>query len=236
MAEKVYAIILAAGFSSRFGSENKLLVPFRGKPLALHTIDLICGIGSELFDGIFVVYSDERVAALANNITHKDLPQGRGDAEGLEKKCSESHLSSGIVLIHNTAPEKGQGESVRQGVEAAQANDNDFFLFLPCDQPFLDAATVRQILAARRKGCIVEPYCETVLETVTGLEGSLGYQGGSPCLFSGIFRHELMSLQEGEAPRAIKARQSKSIIRVMVSNPLTLADIDDREMMAKWDY
>ena len=200
MTGRVYAILLAAGFSSRFGSGNKLLAPFRGKPLAQHTIDLICGPCRELFAGIFAVYSDEQVAALI--------------------KVSD------IVLINNNAPEKGQGESVSLGVQAAQAAADDFLFFFPCDQPFLDADTVRQIYAARRTGCIVEPCCETA---------RYGNRGGSPCLFSGVFRQELMSLREGEAPRIIKARHSQAVIRVTVSDPLVLADIDDREMLKALD-
>ncbi|MDR2159652.1 MAG: hypothetical protein LBP23_06260, partial [Treponema sp.] len=35
---------MASGFSRRFAPENKLLVPFRGKPLARHTLDLVLGM------------------------------------------------------------------------------------------------------------------------------------------------------------------------------------------------
>ena len=205
MAENIYAILLAAGMSARFGSDNKLLASFRGKPLAQHTIDLVCGPCRELFDKIFLIYSDERVAALAK--------------------------APGAVFIRNPAPEKGQGESVRLGTEAALATDNDFLFFFPCDQPFLDVDTVRRICASRRKGCIVEPYCANVPGSSAPPGGSLGLPGGSPSLFSGVYRGELSSLSEGEAPRVIKARHAENLIRVTVADPLILTDIDTREML-----
>jgi molybdenum cofactor cytidylyltransferase len=199
---KVFAILAAAGFSSRFGGENKLLVPFRGKPMARHILDLV--LGENYFSGIFFIYSDDRAAALVKNIPDKVLTQGVP-----------------VTLIHNAAPERGQRESVRLGVQAAKADENDYFFFFPCDQPLLDADTLRLIFAARKKGRIVEPRCRG--------------EGGSPSLFSAVFRDELLSLQEGEAPRVIKARYPHAVFPVTVSNPLVLTDIDDRETLRRFD-
>jgi CTP:molybdopterin cytidylyltransferase MocA len=56
---------MASGFSRRFAPENKLLVPFRGKPLARHTLDLV--LGMDCFAGIFFVAACNEVAALARN-------------------------------------------------------------------------------------------------------------------------------------------------------------------------
>lgn len=123
----VDAVLMASGFSRRFGGEDKLLFPFRGKPLARHTLELVCGLGP-VFRRILFVAAKEEVKALA---------------EGLPVK-----------VIHNAAPEKGQRESVRLGVAASEA---DYYLFFPCDQPLLDPETVRRILDARLPGCIVEP-------------------------------------------------------------------------------
>jgi CTP:molybdopterin cytidylyltransferase MocA len=222
---RVFAILLAAGFSSRFGDENKLLVPFRGKPLARHTMDLVCGLGGNCFDGIFFIYSDERAAALTKNMP---------DA-----------FAQRITLIYNAAPERGQRESVRLGVLAAKACENDYFFFFPCDQPLLDEDTLRRILAVRKKGRIVEPRC---LSTRNNLDIRHGRENGesqlaaasgemrsakSPSLFSAVFLDELLSLREGEAPRVIKARRPQAVFPVMVSNPLVLADIDDRETLMR---
>ena len=125
---RIFAILMASGFSRRFGEKNKLLVPFHGKPLVRHTLDLVCGMNR--FSGIFFIAADEAVAALADG-----LP---------------------VTLIRNATPEKGQRESVRLGVEAVDAMLGEkrkptWYLFLPCDQPLLDTDTLDRILNAAAK-------------------------------------------------------------------------------------
>ena len=127
--DNVAAILLASGFSKRFGEQNKLLVPFRGKALARHTLELTAGL--DFSGGIFFVTASDDVTALASDL------------------CK-------IKVIRNTSPEKGRRESVRLGVEAA-GTDAGYYLFFTCDQPFLDSETVQSILDARQPGCIVEP-------------------------------------------------------------------------------
>jgi molybdenum cofactor cytidylyltransferase len=205
--DSIFAVLMASGFSKRFGGGNKLLVPFRGKPLARYTLELVCAM--DCFCGIFLVYADEQVAALA---------------EGLP-----------VTPIRNTAPENGQRESVRLGVEAADAvlagsreparaelpAEDAYYLFLPCDQPLLDADTLRRILDARRSGYIVEPRFHQQ-------SGGPACRG-SPGLFSAAFRTELLSLKEGEQPRIIKSRHPELIIPAAITNSLALTDIDEPE-------
>jgi molybdenum cofactor cytidylyltransferase len=126
------AVLLAAGFSRRFGPENKLLALIDGKPLARHTLDLVMGLHAKgLIRRIFYVYACEEVAALA---------------EGLP-----------LTLVHNPHPELGQQMSIRLALEAAMPNTAGYYLFCPCDQPRLTPEAVERILAARSPGCIVEP-------------------------------------------------------------------------------
>ena len=194
MADKVAAVLLASGFSKRFGGRNKLLILFRGKPLARYTLELAAGINFS--GGIYLVAASDEVAALA-----ADFPS--------------------VMVIKNDAPEKGLRESVRLGVEAAGFGV-DYYLFFHCDQPFLDSLTVRRILDIRRQGCIVEPCYQC--------------RPGNPCLFPALFRNELLSLKEGETPKAIKARHPEAIIRVEVNDPLVLEDVDDEETLERYKY
>ena len=188
----VAAILMASGFSERFGGLNKLLADFRGKPLARYTLELAAGINFS--GGIFFTASSREVAALASDL--------------------------GIVrVLENTAPEKGLRESVRLGVEAA-GTEPEYYLFFPCDQPFLDAAAVRLILGARESGCIVEPRHNG--------------RPGNPCLFSAAFRGELLSLNGGETPRLIKTRHPQALRGVEITNPLALEDIDDEETLLRY--
>lgn len=92
-APAIDAILMASGFSARFGGENKLLAPFRGTPLALHTIRLACAVPQ--LREIYLVYADPAVAALA---------------EGT--RC---------LPLHNPRPQLGGRESVRLGVTASTA-------------------------------------------------------------------------------------------------------------------
>ena len=187
---EVSAILMASGFSQRFGDRDKLLVPFRGKALARYTLELVSCLD---FGQIFFVAASDEVAALAVDL-------------------------SAVSIVKNAAPEKGRRESVRLGLEAAGV-DAAYYLFLPCDQPFLDVPTVQLILDARRPGCIVEPR----------------YQGrpSNPCLFSAVFREELLSLEGGQTPGIIKTRHAKALIGVEVDNSIVLEDIDDEETLKK---
>lgn len=197
---KVAAILLASGFSKRFGMRNKLLVPFRGKPLARYTLDL--AVSLEFSGGIYFITASDDVAVLA-----ADLPD--------------------IRVVKNAFPEKGLQESVRLGVEAASGtpqgagHGTGYFLFFHCDQPFMEAAIVQQILSARSEGCIVEPRCQG--------------RPGNPCLFSGIFRKELLDLAEGETPKIIKSRHPEAVRIIEVTDPRALADIDDEETLEKYN-
>ena len=199
-ADKTSAILMASGFSRRFGSQNKLLFPFQGKPLAKYTLDLVCKMNNR-FRGIFFVTADKEVASLAQG-----LP---------------------VTLIHNSAPEKGRAESARLGVEAA--GKTDYYLFFPCDQPFLDEETVKLILAARQPGRIVEPY----FKDSQVCQGSMVCQG-SPGLFSADFSEELLALRPGENPQLIKTRHPKAVISVEIENRLALLDIDTLEDAEKY--
>ena len=185
----VAAILMASGFSERFGGQNKLLVDFRGKPLACYTLELAAGM--RFTGGIFFIASSREVAALARDFEI-------------------------VHVIKNAAPEKGLRESVRLGVEAA-GTEPDYYIFFPCDQPFLDAVTVRRVLDARESGCIIEP--------------RYGGRPGNPCLFSASFREELLSLNMEETPRLIKTRYPQALRGVEIANPLALEDIDDEETL-----
>lgn len=117
-----------------------------------------------------------------------------------------------VSLVRNLNPERGVCESVRLGVAASSA---DFYLFMHCDQPLLDADTVEAVLAFRRPGFIAAP----------------SWRGtpGNPALFSSYFRQELLELPDGESPRSIKRRYPERVLEAKVAGLLPLRDIDTRE-------
>lgn len=91
-ARKISAILLAAGLSRRMGCD-KLLLPFHGKTLLAHAVDLLEALP---VDEKIIVTTKPRLA-------HILLPPG-------------------IVTVINPHPETGQSDSVRLGVSAAAQN------------------------------------------------------------------------------------------------------------------
>lgn len=91
---RVDAIVMASGFSRRFGAQNKLLLPFKGVPLARRT--LLTALGSSCFNTVYFVYSQAEVGALA---------------KGLD-----------VQAIHNPNAHQGQSAGIRLGVAASLAD------------------------------------------------------------------------------------------------------------------
>lgn len=94
----VDAILMASGFSTRFG-QNKLLAPFQGRALAAHTLELACGCAE--FGNVWLVCASPQVAALAAG--------------------TRAHV------LHNSVPGRGACESIRLGVQASHAQHYMFF-------------------------------------------------------------------------------------------------------------
>lgn len=181
---KIAAILMASGFSSRYKGINKLLLPINGVPLARRTMELVCR--SPLFAQRILVIADEDVAALA-----KELP---------------------LTVVYNKNPARGQCESIRLGVRAADA---DYYMFFPCDQPFLTEDILQKLASTAVPGCIVVPRSAGVSST--------------PTLFSAVFRDELLSLPDGAAGRSIISAHPETLLRVEINNGEVLMDIDSPE-------
>lgn len=94
MKGSVDAILMASGFSERFGAKDKLLARFAGVPLAERTLRLVCGSG--LFQAVRFVYSSPAVGALT-----KGYP---------------------VEPVFNENPCRGARESVRLGVLPSRAD------------------------------------------------------------------------------------------------------------------
>jgi molybdenum cofactor cytidylyltransferase len=99
MLETIDAILMASGFSRRFGDGDKLLQPVGGKPLVLRALELVCGLP---FQTVHFVAAGADVLRLG---------------EGFP-----------VRTRHNTNPERGQCESVRLGVLASNAEHYMFFV------------------------------------------------------------------------------------------------------------
>lgn len=120
----IYAIILAAGTSSRMGKPKQLL-SFGNKSLLDTVISLVF---SEGFSEIITVIGRE--------------------AETIRKEIAidEPHFR----WVVNPAYEKGQSVSLRKAIEHAEGNPLNVMIFLG-DLPFLESETIQTILNLGKK-------------------------------------------------------------------------------------
>lgn len=125
---QIDAIIMAAGLSTRMGA-NKLLLPYKDKPILQHTIDLVESLP---FYSRTLVSRHENIVGLA--------------------------IPKSFKLIVNPAPELGQSASMRLGLEAAAGDGFLFFqgdqplLDAATVQAVLALASPDAIVVPRHKG------------------------------------------------------------------------------------
>jgi molybdenum cofactor cytidylyltransferase len=117
----VSAVVLAAGASTRMGTQ-KLLLPFGGEPLVRRAVRQVLAAG---FDDVLVVLGSEHEATGAA-------------LEGLP-----------VRLAINTQFASGMGSSFRTAVE--HLPDSEAAMFALADQPFVTTREYRQVLDAYGK-------------------------------------------------------------------------------------
>lgn len=119
-AGRIAGLVLAAGRSTRFGAENKLLAPFAGRAMLAHVLDRA---GEAGLDPVLVVTGHEAEAI-------------RTTAGG-----------SAATFLHNPRFAEGLSTSLGAGV-AALPEDVGAALILLGDMPRVSAATLRRLIAA----------------------------------------------------------------------------------------
>src|SRR5690348_1279090 len=117
----IAAIVLAAGKSSRMGT-NKLLLPLDGHPLVWHAVSGACASSADV---VLVVLGNEAEQVAAA------LPPGR------------------YQRVDNPRYAEGLSTSLQAGLDAL-AENVDGALILLADMPFAAPATVEALLAAAR--------------------------------------------------------------------------------------
>src|SRR5207253_9254590 len=136
--QKIGAVILAAGESSRFG-RPKQLVQFRGKSLVRRIVDAAKDANCS---AIVVVLGSKR--------------------EQIERELKETDA----IVAENQDWRRGIGSSIRVGVESAvnQWPDIEARVLLTCDQPFVKTDSIECLIAMRertQKAIVGSSYSET---------------------------------------------------------------------------
>ena len=119
--ERVGCIVLAAGTSSRFGDENKLLAGIEGETLVWRAA----------------------ASALASPVDEVVVVVGH-EASAVREALSGLDLG----FVTNDDYERGQSTSVRAGVAAARERDWDAAVFALGDMPHVDPDPIARLLRA----------------------------------------------------------------------------------------
>ena len=169
-------IILAAGASTRLGKPKQLL-PFQGKTLLQRTID----------------------TALATDVEAVILILGAH----AEKMLAETD-TAGVEVCVNGSWREGMASSVRLGISTLQQSypTMDSAIILLCDQPFVTADLIRQLMQAQQqsgKKIVASHYKNTA---------------GVPVLFMRSLFPELMKLQGQEGAKKLLEIFQKEVVTV----------------------
>lgn len=182
----VAAVILAAGGSTRFGAPKQLL-PWQGRPLIAHVADMAWMAGLSPVVVVVGAEADRVAPALA----------GR-DA----------------LVLRNYRWQEGMSTSLSLGV-AALPSTVEASIFLPVDQPLVDARFLRSLVAYWKQHAagIVVP---------VGCEG----RRGTPVLFARRFFAELAQLSGDVGGRVLFAQYPGDLVTMPVADPDLLIDVD----------
>lgn len=118
---RTHIIYMASGNARRFGS-NKLLEEFNGKPLYLHTLELLAELAEDEENRTLTVVSRYEP------IRHKAAEMGIRAVD-----CPESQL--------------GASFTIKAGIHSiADIQEDDYLLFVVADQPFLRKDTLETLM------------------------------------------------------------------------------------------
>jgi len=182
----VAAVILAAGGSTRFGAPKQLL-PWQGRPLIAHVADMAWMAGLSPVVVVVGAEAEQVTPALA----------------GRE-----------VCVLRNYRWHEGMSTSLGLGV-AALPSSVEAAVFLPVDQPLVDARFLRSLVTywQQYNAGIVVP---------VGREG----RRGMPVLFTRRFFPELATLSGDIGGRALFAQYADNLVTMPVADPDVLTDVD----------
>ena len=125
----IEAIVLAAGLSSRMGEQNKLMLPFQGKSILQHAIDVLL---TAKIDPVTVVTGHE------------------------QEKIHSLLANRKVSFVHNKRYQEGQLTSIQKGLSQLSPSCTAFFICLS-DMPLLTAVDYDALIDTYNTTGISEP-------------------------------------------------------------------------------
>jgi molybdenum cofactor cytidylyltransferase len=179
-------VILAAGASTRLGKPKQLL-PWQGSTLLQHAVQVARQV------------TDQPVVVLG---AHLHQLQAVLDP-------------AAVQIVHNAAWKEGMASSIRSGLTAVMQQSPEHVIFIVCDQPFVSAALLQELILAHRKtgkSIIASAYSGTL---------------GIPALFDASFFPQLLGLEGDTGAKKIIQQHSEHVYAVPF--PMGHIDIDTAE-------
>ncbi len=199
MPTGVGAVLLAAGEGSRMGGLPKCLISIDGQPLLSRSL----------------------AALKAAGITRTVVVTGNY-AERIEPLVDPAQAH----IIRNPAPERGQGSSVRLGLEALiSAGLCEAVIIALADQPLVGQPEFATLLTAFRQR---PPGCSAVYPAVDG-------QRGNPVVLEGALVARLVAAGKAGAVRQYIDQHPAQVHVLDSANPAFVTDLDTRDDVAAFE-
>lgn len=196
-ATDISAVLLAAGEGSRMGGLPKCLISIDGQPLLSGSLAALTAAGIT------------RVVVVTGNY-----------AERIEPLVDPAQAH----IVRNPAPERGQGSSVRLGLEAIGGEGAAVIVAL-ADQPLVREAALAELLAAFRQR---PPGCSVVYPAVGG-------QRGNPVVLEGALVARLIAAGKAGAVRQFIDEHPQQVHVHHSANPAFITDLDTRDDVAAFE-
>ena len=120
---KLQIILLCAGNSKRFGSDNKLLYKINGKRMFEYSVDLSEKLKEYFKDKIDNIIVVSKYNEVKNYIENKKM-----------------------IYVENLKSEEGISSSLILGLKEYKKNKSDYVMFMVCDQPYMKFFTLKNFL------------------------------------------------------------------------------------------
>lgn len=203
----VGAVILAAGGSSRLGQPKQLLT-FRGETLIRRAFRAAAEAGCDPV----VVVTGEPNDAIRSKL---DIRDSRISSPGaLELGTGAKSAVVRATVVENAEWRRGVGTSIRRGLEQLSESVSAAVL-LTCDQPFVESAIVRQLIAKREetgKPIVASSYANTL---------------GVPALFERSCFKALLALPETSGAKALILSRPDDVASVPFEKGVIDIDTDE---------
>ncbi len=205
---RVVAVVLAAGTASRMGGRPKSLLLREGQTLLARLLQQLAQAGI-----------DQTVLVLGH---HAQLIQQALQNSSPDLSGPKNRTPMQLLTVMNPAPEAGQNSSLNLGLAAAQALSPEWLMVALADQPLLEAADFKDLIAA-------------VKQAPSGtqmLQPSVNGQPGNPVLLS---RHVMQSILENPLWGGKEWRQHhpEQVLAWPSTNTHYRIDMDTPEDIAK---